>query len=69
MTAQDVFALRLTLLRAGYAPIPLYGKVPPAFGKNNSRKGLRGWQNLESVSHEQLEMWTRFGPTRSTPES
>ena len=40
MTAQEVLALRLTLLRTGYVPLPLFGKVPPAYGKNNSRKGL-----------------------------
>ncbi len=39
MTAQDVLTLRVTLLRAGYSPIPLFGKVPPAYGKNNARKG------------------------------
>ena len=75
MTAQEVLALRLTLLRTGYVPLPLFGKVPPAYGKNNSRKGLGGWQRLEGVSREQVEMWTRTWPdavntgvlTRATP--
>jgi hypothetical protein len=35
-----VLALRLALLRGGYVPIPLYGKTPPVYGKNNARKGL-----------------------------
>ena len=67
--------LRLTLLRGGYLPIPLYGKVPPAYGKNNKRKGLGGWQKIETVSYEQIEMWGRTWPdaintgvlTRTTP--
>ena len=62
MTAQEVLGLRTNLLRAGYTPIPLYGKAPPVYGKNNSRKGLGGWQNLEDVSPEQLEMWARTWP-------
>ena len=62
MTAQEVTALRVTLLRAGYAPIPLYGKVPPAYGKNNARKGLGQWQTLEDVSDDQIEMWARTWP-------
>ena len=44
MTAQEVLALRVTLLHAGYSPIPLFGKVPPAYGKNNARKRLDPWQ-------------------------
>ena len=48
MTNRDVMALRLTLLRGGYLPIPLYGKVPPAYGKNNKRKGLAAWQKIET---------------------
>ena len=75
MTAQEVLALRVTLLRAGYAPIPLFGKVPPAYGKNNARKGLGRWQTLGDVSDEQIEMWAQTWPdaintgvlTRLTP--
>lgn len=55
-------ALRLQLLDAGYAPIPLYGKEPPVFGKNNNRKGLGGWQNLQDVTREQIEMWGQMWP-------
>src|SRR4029077_12199005 len=62
MTAQEVLALRVTLLRAGYAPIPLFGKVPPAYGKNNARKGLGRWQTLGDVSYDQIEMWARTWP-------
>ena len=75
MTARDVVTLRLTLLRGGYLPIPLYGKVPPAYGKNNKRKGLSGWQKIETVSYEEIQMWGRTWPdaintgvlTRTTP--
>ena len=62
MTAQEVLALRVTLLRAGYSPIPLFGKVPPAYGKNNARKGLGRWQTLGDVSDEQIEMWSQTWP-------
>jgi hypothetical protein len=36
----NVTARRLQLIKAGYCPIPLFGKVPPTYGKNNTRKGL-----------------------------
>ena len=70
-----VLALRLALLRGDYVPIPLFGKAPPVYGKNNSRKGLGSWQKLENVSYEQIEMWGRTWPdavntgvlTRLTP--
>jgi hypothetical protein len=54
--------LRHQLRAAGYAPIPLYGKEPPAYGKNNKRKGLNGWQTLIDVSAEQVDMWERTWP-------
>ena len=65
MTAQDVLAKRAKLLRAGYAPLPLHGKIPP----------LKRWQKIESISYEQIEMWGRTWPdaintgvlTRTTP--
>jgi Family of unknown function (DUF5906)/Bifunctional DNA primase/polymerase, N-terminal len=60
-TACDI-ALRLQLLQAGYSPIPLYGKEPPIYGRNNSKKGLAGWQNLNGVTREQIEMWGRTWP-------
>ena len=47
---------------AGYSPIPLYGKTPPVYGKNNKRKGLDGWQNLQEVTREQIEMWSLTWP-------
>jgi Bifunctional DNA primase/polymerase, N-terminal len=55
-------ALRLRLARTGYVPLPLYGKVPPTYGKNNSRKGLPGWEKLDSVTREQIEIWARTWP-------
>jgi hypothetical protein len=75
MTVQEVLALRVTLVPAGYVPIPLYGKAPPAFGKNNARKGLGRWQTLEDVSDDQIRMWAQTWPdaintsllTRLTP--
>ena len=55
-------ALRHRLRAAGYSPIPLYGKTPPVYGKNNKRKGLDGWQNLQEVTREQIEMWSLTWP-------
>jgi len=71
----DVLALRLALAAAGFIPIPLFGKAPPTFGKNNSRKGLSGWQKLGTVTDEMLALWERTWPdavntgilTRTTP--
>lgn len=75
MSAQEVLALRIALCANGYTPLPLYGKVPPAFGKNNTRKGLDRWQDLNNISRAQCEMWARLWPdaentgilTRLTP--
>lgn len=71
----DSTALRRALVAAGYVPLPLYGKVPPAFGKNNPNKGLAGWQNLTAVTDEMIVMWAKTWPdavntgvlTRSVP--
>ena len=71
----DVLALRLALCARGYTPLPLYGKTPPVYGKNNSKRGLGDWQLLNGVTHEQIEMWGKTWPdaintgilTRSTP--
>src|SRR5262245_45004262 len=71
----DTLALRHQLRAAGYCPIPLYGKAPPAFGYNNTTKGLARWQQLQDVTPEQIEMWERTWPdagntgllTRHTP--
>jgi len=54
--------LRLKLTRNGYLPIPLYGKVPPVYGKNNNRGGLAGWEKLEEVNDEQIRMWEKTWP-------
>jgi Bifunctional DNA primase/polymerase, N-terminal len=67
--------MRLTLCQHGYTPVPLYGKTPPVFRKNNSRKGMADWQRLDNVSREQIEMWGKTWPdaintgilTRLTP--
>jgi Bifunctional DNA primase/polymerase, N-terminal len=71
----DIRERRQRLCTAGYHPIPLFGKVPPTKGKNNPRKGLAGWQNLEHVTPEMIEMWAKTWPdarntgvlTRLTP--
>ena len=53
---------RLQLRHGGYVPIPLFGKEPPIYGRNNKRKGLSGWQSIEDVSCEQIELWGRIWP-------
>jgi hypothetical protein len=58
----DAQALRHQLRNAGYAPIPLYGKEPPRYGKNNSKKGLRQWEELHDVNAEQIDLWTKTWP-------
>jgi hypothetical protein len=58
----DVRERRLQLVAAGYVPVPLFGKTPPSYGKNNKRKGLSGWQNLQEITAEQVEMWSRTWP-------
>jgi hypothetical protein len=71
----NVTARRLQLIEAGYCPIPLFGKVPPTYGKNNTRKGLTGWQNLTEVTPAQIDIWGKTWPdagntgilTRSMP--
>jgi hypothetical protein len=62
MTAKAALAIRLALLRGGYTPIPLYGKTPPVYGKNNKRAGLGQWQRLANVSYDQIEMWGKSWP-------
>ena len=58
----DVTALRLQLVAHGYVPIPLFGKEPPVYGKNNQRKGFSNWQKLDSVTPEMVEMWAKTWP-------
>src|SRR6516165_10215897 len=60
--AVDPRALRHRLRATGYCPIPLYGKEPPAYGKNNNRRGLPRWQDLHEVTPEQIDMWARTWP-------
>jgi hypothetical protein len=55
-------ALRHQLRAAGYSPIPLYGKTPPTYGKNNNRKGLKRWQELGDVTPEQIDLWSTTWP-------
>jgi RecA-family ATPase len=58
----DTIALRLLLAEAGFTPLPIYGKAPPTFGKNNAHKGLVGWQNLVDVTRAQIELWAKTWP-------
>jgi putative DNA primase/helicase len=62
MTVADVQVLRHQLRAAGYAPIPLFGKVPPVFGKNNAKGGLKGWEKLTEITPEQIDMWAKTWP-------
>jgi Bifunctional DNA primase/polymerase, N-terminal len=62
MAADEVTILRLRLLELGYSPIPLFGKEPPIYGKNNKRKGLGSWQQLDTVTLEQIRMWGKTWP-------
>src|SRR5262245_6846588 len=55
-------ALRHRLRNAGYCVLPLFGKSPPQFGKNNKRGGLSGWQMLTEVTAEQIDGWSRDWP-------
>jgi hypothetical protein len=57
--AQDI---RHQLRAAGFCPIPLYGKEPPIYGKNNKRKGLKRWQELGDVTPEQIDLWSTTWP-------
>jgi hypothetical protein len=52
---------RLQLLRAGYSPLPLFGKEPPN-GKNNSRRGLNGWTKLGQITPQMIAEWARTWP-------
>src|SRR5215471_2972178 len=58
----DAKARRQQLRDASYIPIPLFGKSPPQYGKNNNRKGFAGWQKLENVTDEMIDMWSKTWP-------
>src|SRR5262249_22159344 len=61
-TIEDATALRRALVAAGYVPLPLYGKTPPVYGKNNQRKGFGDWQNLTVLTDEMVAMWKKTWP-------
>src|SRR5262249_36742186 len=71
----NVTPRRLQLIKAGYFPIPLFGKVPPTYRENNTRQGLTGWQKLTEVTPAQIDIWGKTWPdagntgilTRSMP--
>jgi hypothetical protein len=58
----DAQTIRHQLRTFGFCPVPLYGKAPPAYGKNNQRKGLSSWQTLHEVSPAQIDMWSKTWP-------
>jgi hypothetical protein len=62
MRIDDATACRLAIIHNGYTPIPLFGKAPPQFGKNNAQRGLAGWQHLANVTSSQVHMWARVWP-------
>src|SRR5262245_57730962 len=65
MTVQEVLARRLALCGNGYTPLPLFGKEPPVYGKNNKRKGLESWQLLDNVTRAMLVLWGKTWPDAS----
>jgi Bifunctional DNA primase/polymerase, N-terminal len=58
----NVLERRRQLLATGYLVIPLYGKAPPIYGKNNNHKGLAGWEKIDAVNDEMLVMWGKTWP-------
>src|SRR5262249_22492 len=55
-------ALRHQLRAAGFCSIPLYGKEPPTVKNNNKRKPMNGWQTLQEVTPEMINMWSKVWP-------
>src|SRR5215471_10994286 len=61
----DAQTLRHQLRAAGYCPIPLYGKEPPVKNqkrRNNPHRGLAGWEQLQDISPEMIDMWSKVWP-------
>ena len=58
----DMTERRLLLVRAGFTPLPLFGKVPPICGKNTNAETLFGWDGLHTITTEMLAMWQRSWP-------
>jgi len=48
----DTTALRLRLVRAGFVPLPLHGKIPPN----------KKWGKTDNVTPEMLAMWAKTWP-------
>ena len=48
----NVSERRLQLVRGGFTPVPLHGKIP----------SLKSWQTLANVTPEQIEMWAKSWP-------
>jgi putative DNA primase/helicase len=56
-----VTQLRLRLTRAGFTPLPLYGKAPPN-KRNNKRRSLTDWEQTTNVTLAMIEMWGKTWP-------
>jgi len=54
--------LRHALRARGFSPLPLFGKEPPIYGRNNKNKGLGGWQELHNVTAAQIDLWGKTWP-------
>src|SRR5262245_52693451 len=61
-TMTDAQTLRHQLRNTGYSPLPLFGKSPPTVKNNNKRKPMNGWQTLQDVTAEQIDMWSKIWP-------
>src|SRR4029077_2303543 len=44
--------LRSQLLRGGYSPIPLQGKIPP----------MEGWQQKTQTNNDEIKLWSNLYP-------
>src|SRR5262245_60986518 len=53
MDALSQADLRLSLMRGGYSPIPLHGKIP----------AMEGWQNKYTTNPEEIALWTKVYPS------
>ena len=60
MNINEVTELRYRLRDVGFDLVPLYGKEPPVYGRNNKYGSLTGWQTAAGAPPEQIAMWARM---------